>query len=584
MLKIRSLITKILLLLVVIAMVSTGINQVFTNNNSNNIATVGSEKISFDEYKKLYDQEKVNIQNLLRTALSEEQLAAFGIKRMVLERLVQDKLLDNLIDDMNLKIGDKSVLSAIKMVPSFQNQEGKFDKEKFLQILRNNNVDENQYLANFKLALIKEIVLNALKYLPNSYQEIAKIIYNYRFEQRLVSIKTLLPSMVNNIPTATKKELQNFYKGHQQQFWSPEYRKAQYVIITKDNVDTNVSVTEKEIADQFKDLEERRDIGYIFTQDAESADNIYSDIQQSNKKISDIPDYKKMDNISVNMLPEELQEVFLLDEGQISKPQKVNSGYFIFYIDKKYKISAQEKEKVMQSIRLDIANNKINNRLEELINTIEEKLSSGIKIEALAPIYNFKIEEIGPIDANSLSIDKLTLAELIFGEENNNSFIEVGAKEKTSKYYYTHVLEVLPSKLQEFDECKKKVQELWKADFINKKMYEMAIDDSINLAGIDKTIFRTSTAITESPKQDYPASFASEIFNLKVGESTKPIDYKDNKVIIARLKEIKPAARNKLKVSEIEDEIKKKIIESMYIEFKDYLHNKFTVKVNEKFM
>ena len=581
--RMKSFITKLLLLLIALTMLFTGINQVFTHN-SDVIAEVGKKSIAIDDYQRLYHQEKINLQNLFGASLSEEQFESFGMKRMVLDRLVQDQLLSNLIDEMGLKIGDDSVIAAIKTVPDFQGQDGKFSKDKFLSILNGNNVDEQQYITSLKEVLIKELILKFLQRSTISYAKIAELLYNYRYEQRLVTLKTLLPTMVKGLPKATEEELLSFYEKNKQNFWSPEYRKAQYFVISKDQVDSNVSISDDDVLTQLQTLEKRWNIGYFVSPDAKAAEKLYDEIIKVNQRPSDMSGYKKMDNITVNMLPEELQDIFKLSEGDISQPKKVNSNFYIFYIDKKYKISDEEKKMLTESIRQNLINEAINNRLEELIISMEEKLSSGITIEDLTKMYNIKIEEIGPLDIANAPKGQRYLVESIFHDENNNTFVEMNTDSDVSEYYYIHLLEIIKSKLQQFNDCRKQVEDLWEADLKTKKLYDLATDDSIKFKGQKETIFRASVANVEAPKQDYPASFVSEIFSLKLNESTKPIEYKDGKVIIAKLEEIKPAIQNEILVQQIEDEIKKKITESMYIELKDYLYKKFPVKINEKLL
>lgn len=578
--------------MIIAVMALAGINQIFFDNDKGYIAKVGKKKISITDYKKLYDSEKTNIQNMLNISLNEDQLSALGFKRIILDKLIQGLLLDNLIQDSKLKIGDKSVILAIRSIKEFQNDNGDFDKERFLSVLNNNNIDESEYVQNIKNIIAKDILLSLFKDLPGSYKTVANKIYDYRFEQRLIDVITVSSDMIKKIPEPSIQDLQSIYTQNENKFWSPEYRLAKYIIINRDNVDDQIDVTDDQINDKLKELESRIDVSYLVLPDDEKAADIYHQIQQKKMKVVDFDQHKSSHNLSIDMLPNTLQEIFSLSEGEISQPMKSSNGSYIFQIEKKYKISQQDQDKLVQKIRTDIINNTINAKLEELINSLEDQLSSAKTIEELTKEYDLKLSLIGPIDQNNYDENGKQvskngiLANLIFQnqlEEETKFFTETVNEQGLQEYYYTIVTNVISPKLRKFSDCQHELKSLWKENFVDNKLYEMVIDNTQKHDVTRKTIFRMQVASNEAAKQDYPHEFVDQAFHINIGDSTDPIKYQKNKVIVGKLIEVLPAVTNEIIVDQIENQVKKHLVNAMYDEFKHYLYKKYSVTINETF-
>ena len=577
--KTKSFFLTLLLIVIVLAMGLSGIEQVFTKNN-NYVAKIGKNKISTEEYQRAYDIEKINIQRMLGATLSNEQLQTVGLNQIVLDKLIQGQLLDNLANSINLDVSDQSIATEIRKIPDFQDEKGNFDKDKFLSLLGNDNVNESLYIEHIKGIIIRNLILDSFKYIPGSHSDLANKIYNYRFEERIVDVSVFTPSMVKEIPEPSEEILREFYQRQQEKFWLPEQKKVEYLVINSNNVDTNITLDETEVLDSVKDQEDRIDITYIMINNSADANNISRDLKEKKKKITDL-EHKSMENLSKSMLPDNLQEIFSLKEHEISNPIKTPYGFFIFCIEKKYKISEQEKKKIELEIRKDLINNKINMRLEDFVNSLEEELSSGTTMNQLAKTYNLQVNEIGPID-NRYHNQKLV--KLIFSKdhaEGNYLFTSFTDDNGIEEYYSVNVTENIAPKLKEFDKYKNDVKQVWESEFIKNELYKIAQHGKLNNNISQKKIVRTSVAYTESPEQNYPDNFVDQVFRISLGESTIPVEYQNDRIIIGKLISIQQPKENRALVKEIEREVNKSLLQGIYSEFKHHLQNKFTVSVNK---
>ncbi len=581
--KLGSFSTKVILFVVILALGLSGVSQVFMNKSSNTyVAQVGNRKISIEQYRKMYDIEKNNIQNMTNMSFSNEQLKSLGLPKIVLEKLIKSLLLENLIKNLKLKIGDKSFADTLQKIKYFHNEEGKFDKDKLLFLLRHNNLSEAKYIAETKELIMKEMAVDAFKYTPFFSTETAEILYKSKYEQRIVDVHTFTKDMVKNIPTPMLEELKNFYKTHKKIFKSPEYRIAEYIFINKNNINESITADKEVVSEMLAMTEDRIDVSYVSVKDSDSTQLVLDTLKEKN--ISTIKEHKVLNNLSKDTLPEKLQTIFLLEEGEISPPIKTTSGLYIFQINKKYKISEEEKSVLEKEIEQEMINQKINEKLEDLVKNLEEKLLSGITMEDLISSYNLQVQSIGPIDINH---DSATLTKLIFDQESkteyDKSFSNLIDENGLEEYYNVKVTKIIPEKFKNFEECEDEVRNAWEQDFISKELNRIASEVNIDKSNLEqKTIFRTKTANTEAPQQDYPESFVDQIFKLQKGESTLPVKYKNSKLIRGTLIEIEEAKRNKILTQEIEKELNEILLETMLQDFEQYLRRKSPVSINEE--
>lgn len=577
--KAKSFFSALLLIIIVFVMGLSGINQIFSNND-NDVAQVGKIKISTEEYTRVYDLEKTRITQMLGTSLSPDQLKTLGFKRLVLDKIIQDKLLDSFTHSLKLETSDRSISNVIKTVEEFQDSKGAFDKEKFISILQNNNIDKSKYIKSIKNSILKDIILDPFKQFPMSSLSIAEKIYQYRFETRTVDIITLTPDMVKKIPKPSDETLNMFYQEHQGDFQSPETRIAQYIMVTNNNIDNNVIVDEQEVSTQFKYLKDRVDIAYVVFNTLAEAQDTSSKLIKEKRQITDLSEHKILTNLNQTMLPEYLQAIFNLTEHDISPPIQSPSGFYLIQIEKKYEVDTEAGDNIKSEIRRQLHINQMNENLEIFVHSVEKELALDEAIEIVANKYNLKISEIGPIEINH---ENQNLAQLIFNQEqdkqNNHSFINVINDDGMAEYYHIQLTTIIPSQTKEFNECKKELEEAWSLEFINRRLYEIATNVDVEHPSKREQIVRTQVAYTESPEQNYPENFINQIFSLSAGESTTPLEYKTG-VIVGRVVGTNKPKENHTLAEEIEVELKRNILEGMYNEFKHHLQRKFTVSIN----
>ncbi|MEZ5911881.1 MAG: SurA N-terminal domain-containing protein [Paracoccaceae bacterium] len=84
------------------------------------IGSVGDREIAVNDYARALQQEMAAITQQTGQTLSMEQATAFGLDRVVRQRLVTEAALDNEAARVGLSVGDARLLQEITAMPAFQ--------------------------------------------------------------------------------------------------------------------------------------------------------------------------------------------------------------------------------------------------------------------------------------------------------------------------------------------------------------------------------------------------------------------------------------------------------------------------------
>ncbi len=121
---VKNFFTKVTVVLLACLLVFMGIGNLLSGDDEKEeVARVGKEVITPDEYKSLYQNYEKQISG---SDASREQVKK--LKYDLLNALIEQKLLFNLISELGLTVGEVSKKNHIKNTKYFQNDKGEFDR------------------------------------------------------------------------------------------------------------------------------------------------------------------------------------------------------------------------------------------------------------------------------------------------------------------------------------------------------------------------------------------------------------------------------------------------------------------------
>ncbi len=155
---VKNFFTKVTVVLLACLLIFMGIGNLLSGDDEKEeVARVGKEVITSDEYKSLYQNYGKQISG---SDASREQVKK--LKYDLLNALIEQKLLFNLTSELGLTVGEESIKNHIKNTKYFQNDKGEFDKNKFYETLNDLHMTEKEYIAKLEKVLPAMMFMTSL--------------------------------------------------------------------------------------------------------------------------------------------------------------------------------------------------------------------------------------------------------------------------------------------------------------------------------------------------------------------------------------------------------------------------------------
>lgn len=593
---VKNFFTKVTVVLLACLLVFMGIGNLLSGDDEKEeVARVGKEVITSDEYKSLYQNYEKQISG---SDASREQVKK--LKYDLLNALIEQKLLFNLISELGLTVGEESIKNHIKNTKYFQNDKGEFDKNKFHETLNDLHMTEKEYIAKLEKVLPAMMFMTSLfkdNYPVTFGERVDEQIYKSRYQTRVVDIVKITEDAVTNIPEPDDQALLDLYERNKSHFYYPEYRTAQYISLGQKYFEDQIKISDEEVDGiiEQQELKDQRDVfNVIFStkEEAETARRAFEEGKTSFEQI--VGEFGKakleetrVNNITKDFLPEDVREkVFALKVGEVSEVLASSFGWHIIKVESAHQISDEDLVDLKKDIKSVLTNQKSFERVNDFINQVNYKIYNGSEIEEILSEYNLPIQTIGPVDASGKDQsgnnvgDSSDLISFIFSREKDQKgyFKGVGDAVVSVK-----IIDIVPPKLQSFEEGRALAVELWCSEFIKERMFKFGQEVAVQLR--EKTDLEEIQGVelvkgqqmqrNEVDQQNYPFSFVEEIFNMKTtGSVTDPIQY-NNEIIIGVLKEMH-SSNGKLNTLDTG----KRVMISLKEQLISYLESKYKVEVN----
>ena len=132
-----------------------GIGDVFRGFTTTRLAKVGSGEISIEAYRGAYQNELRRLQQRARRAITNEEARRFGLDEQVLQRLVTELSLDQKAQCARPRHQrERDVLRLTRDENVFKGPTGKFDSDRFKQIMRDAGYTERSLPRSSRRAAI----------------------------------------------------------------------------------------------------------------------------------------------------------------------------------------------------------------------------------------------------------------------------------------------------------------------------------------------------------------------------------------------------------------------------------------------
>ncbi|UWZ93912.1 peptidylprolyl isomerase [[Pasteurella] aerogenes] len=509
----NSIIWKLILGLVAVSFVLSGVAGYMFTQVDTSAAKVNGVEIPQQTFLQQYNNEYQALSQQLGAqfaAVADSPEFVSGLRKNILNRLIDQELLRQYSEDLKLGISDAQIKQEIVSMPSLQT-DGKFDNNLYQQMLAANGISSDAYAELVREALRLEQLQAGLAssdfMVPTQAEALAKLF----FQRREVRLATFPLADEIAKQTVSEQEMQTYYKENQSAFAAPELVKVQYIDLTRTLAEKNVKVTDVEISQYYQDNKAQyisQRLAHIQVPTEQEAQTIYADLQKgesftqlaklySTDKISGA-NGGDLDWVTPGMMPPEFETAASkLDVGQYSQPVKVDNAYHIIKLeDEKVRSLDEVKNEIAVKIRNELAANAFY-ALEKQVN--EKAFENPNSLENAAKAAEVNMQETAYFSRQNIpaELNYANVVSTIFDSDitqggANSEAINVGDQHSI----VVRVVEHKPEGIRSFEEAKADIENYLKRQKAESLVLEQAkkLADGLSAATTQESALNFSAA------------------------------------------------------------------------------------------
>ena len=317
------------------------ISDIFGQRQGNEVGSLNGKPILYEDFNQMVSNEINRLDALSGKEISDEEREY--VRAVVWERLLADLIVQEQIENNNIKVGDSEVLFQLQNNPPpfLQNSEafqtdGRFDFEKYLDaVLNPSSIDwrpveqfmQEIYLPSYKL---QQYITNSISISPEDIRKnYEQRFVDYEIEVLHITKKSLEKNLIENMlaERPTNDELTKMYQKNIDNYEMPEMRVMKYVkwpILSDANDTLRVKLEADDLMFRINNGEDFAQLANTYTEDPSNSINPYS-LKGGNLGWFD----------KGQMVPEFDLASFDSNKGDIVGPVLTDFGYHIIKIEDK---------------------------------------------------------------------------------------------------------------------------------------------------------------------------------------------------------------------------------------------------------
>ncbi|WP_270666230.1 MULTISPECIES: peptidylprolyl isomerase [unclassified Aeromonas] len=264
-------VAKVILGLIILSFALAGVGSYLNGPARTAPATVNGNDISAPALENAYRNERARMESQMGEAFN--QLAANPdymkqFRRGVLDRLIDQALIDDKARSLGLRVSDEQIKQAIVAMPEFA-ENGKFSNDRYLQLIRRAGMTPEMFRDSLRQDMVRQQLMGAVlgsEFALKGEAEQLDRLYNQTRDLRLIRLAA--SAYVDGIEVSDA-EVEQFYKANSARFMNDETVKVDYLLLDAANLGKNIKITEQDAQDyydQHQDLfqrPERRQVAHI---------------------------------------------------------------------------------------------------------------------------------------------------------------------------------------------------------------------------------------------------------------------------------------------------------------------------------
>ncbi|HBK09530.1 MAG TPA: hypothetical protein DDZ81_27330 [Acetobacteraceae bacterium] len=542
------------------------------------------------------------------------------VGQQTLERMVGQMALGQELKALRVVTPDDAVAAAARAMPAFQGTDGKFNKDVFASVLRNNGYTEARFLAELRGDVSQKQLLSTLDASVAAPDAEVKPLYEFEFEKRSADM-ALFPLDAAPEPAAPDEAaLKRWYDNHPDSYTTPEYRRIKAIELSPQSLASEINVTDEELHTAYDEHKaefvtpEKRSAQVISAPDEAKAKALMAKWQggadwaamQAAATAEGASGITQDDAMQVQFPdPDLANAVFSAPADTISQPVKGVLGWFVVKVTKIAPGETTTFEQAKDKLKERAVTSKAADLMYERANKLDQLLGNGAGLDDL-PSDLGVAGLAGTLDAQgdtqsggpapipgSPELKKAIIAAAFQVRQGDPAQLQEVPTPSTggSAYYALTVESVIPPGEKPYDAVKDQVIQDWKQDQRRRHQDAAAtammtavkdgksFSDAATIAGVTP---RLSPLVTRNQGDAaVPATLQRVLFGMKKGEATM-VETPEGFVVGQLVEIVRPdVSADKVGYDQAKAAIKKSLSNDMATVFLDALRQRANPRINQ---
>ena len=477
-----------------------GIQSYIGGSSNSIIASVDGEEILLTTYYTKLNLEQRNLQQQYGSNYSAEIDTA--LRQMLIDGMIQEKLLDNYANSLELVTLDEEVRAFILANELFQ-VEGVFSEERYNQLLRLNSYTPLSYEeSQAKLMKQEQLKRNLVHSAFLTSQQVEKI-KALAGQQRYASFIVLSTEKYMDQVSVTQDQVIEYFDTNQSSFVELPKIKVNYIELSLDDIKEQEVADEETLRSLYDDDKEiftnpeQRSAQHILVEERELAESLLEEIQQG----ADFSELARIHSIDTStkdsggdlgyferdiMVPEFDKVVFEMDIGELSEVVETDYGFHIIKLTEvqpeNIKSFEESREQLASLHQKKAAQKKLYSLQEELGNLAYED-----PLDLVAEHLDLELEASDYFSRTSEEYEEqfvsAAYSDLVLNEGENSDVIELGQ----DRFVVLNLAEQIPERQKTLDEVQTQITDILKTMEAKKIIDDLAANISSALSNSENT-------------------------------------------------------------------------------------------------
>ena len=233
---------KIFLGLLILSFAVWGVASEGGAGYSSGIASVGGTTVPASRFASTYYNSLRQASARFGRRLTQEQARLLGVERQALATVMSGATMDEYARTLGIRLSDEELGRLIGQTGDFLDGQGRFDRERFRDAVRNAQTTEAAFIDEQNRAAVRAQVGQASITGDLVPEVFAAAAARYRDQTRVFETITLTPEAAGVPPAPTDEQLKAYFEANASRYRAPEYRTLALLKLEPEDIATPETV------------------------------------------------------------------------------------------------------------------------------------------------------------------------------------------------------------------------------------------------------------------------------------------------------------------------------------------------------